>query len=133
MMKHLIALATMVAVFQSAPLLADAGKELLAEYATITSGPFDAERGRQLWLQENPSPDGPPRTCASCHTEDPRQPGAHPVTGKNIAPLAPAANPERLRDRREIEKWLGRNCKWTQGRACTAREKGDVLTYLLSL
>jgi hypothetical protein len=132
-MKHLIALATMAAVFHSAPLLADAAKELLHEYAAVTSGPFDAERGRQLWLEQNPSPDGPPRACASCHTDDPRRPGTHPVTRKTIAPLAPSSNPERLKDRREIEKWLGRNCKWTFGRVCTAREKGDVLTWLLSL
>jgi hypothetical protein len=32
-----------------------------------------------------------------------------------------------------VEKWFKRNCNDVAGRACTALEKGDVLTYLLSL
>ena len=55
---------------------------------------------------------------------------AHPQTGKPIKPLAPSANPQRLTDLREINKWLLRNCKWTLGRECSAQEKGDFLTWL---
>jgi hypothetical protein len=32
----------------------------------------------------------------------------------------------------QIEKWLRRNCNWTLGRECSAREKGDLLSFLRS-
>lgn len=71
-------------------------------------------------------------SCASCHTADPTAPGKHVVTGKPIAPLAPAANAERFRDPARVEKWFKRNCNDTLGRACTTAEKADVLAYLMS-
>jgi len=45
-------------------------------------------------------------------------------------PMAPCVNPKRLTERRQAEKWFKRNCKWTLGRACTAQEKGDLLSFL---
>ena len=63
-------------------------------------------------------------------TGDPRGRGRTPV-GKVVEPLAPAANPDRLTDRREVEKWFKRNCTQVMGRECTAEEKGHFLTYLL--
>jgi hypothetical protein len=48
-----------------------------------------------------------------------------------VEPLAPAANPERLTDRRDVEKWFKRNCKEVMGRECTAEEKGHFITFLL--
>lgn len=72
-------------------------------------------------------------SCASCHTGDPRAEGRHAVTGKPIAPLAPAANPRRFTDFAKAEKWFKRNCNDVVGRECTASEKADVLAYLISL
>jgi mono/diheme cytochrome c family protein len=72
-------------------------------------------------------------SCASCHTTNPAAPGKHVVTGKPIAPLAPAANAERFRDPARVEKWFKRNCNDTLGRACTSAEKADVLAYLMTL
>jgi hypothetical protein len=72
-------------------------------------------------------------SCASCHTQDPRSPGRHARTGKDIAPLAPAANPERFTRLDKVEKWFKRNCDDVLGRPCTLQEKGNVLAYLLSL
>lgn len=72
-------------------------------------------------------------SCASCHTPDPRGEGRHVVTGKAIAPMAPAANPERLTDRAKVDKWFRRNCRDVLGRACTSSEQADVVAYLLSL
>lgn len=72
-------------------------------------------------------------SCASCHTRDPRQPGRHAVTGRALAPLAPAANPERLKDPVKAEKWFRRNCKDVAGRECTAAEKADIAAWLRSL
>ncbi len=106
-------------------------EDLLAAYRSEGAGPFTQAAGERLWGQEHPGAEGP-RTCADCHTKNPRSAGRHAVTGKDIDPLAPSANPKRLTDRREVEKWLGRNCKWTLGRYCTAQEKGDLLTFLQS-
>jgi hypothetical protein len=103
--------------------------ELLVAYRASGAGPFTEAAGARLWTQEHAGPDGP-RSCATCHTPDPREPGRHAVTGKVIEPLAPSANPTRLGDRGEIEKWLRRNCKWTLGRECSAQEKGDFLVFI---
>ena len=72
-------------------------------------------------------------SCASCHTQNPLAAGKHASTGKRIAPLAPAANAERFSDARAVDKWFRRNCNDVLGRECTAKEKGDVLQYLMSL
>jgi cytochrome b len=76
--------------------------------------------------------DGAPIACATCHTSDPRRAGVTPA-GKRVEPLAPSANPERLTDGREVEKWFRRNCTQVLGRECTAAEKGHFLAFLLSL
>ena len=55
------------------------------------------------------------------------------MTGKIIQPMAPAANPMRFTDVAKTQKWFKRNCKDVVGRECTAQEKGDVLTWLISL
>lgn len=72
-------------------------------------------------------------SCSSCHTQDPRATGRHTVTGKPIAPLAPAANNERFTDPGKVEKWFKRNCNDVFGRSCSVQEKGDILAYLLSV
>ncbi len=69
--------------------------------------------------------------CAGCHTDKPVAAGRHLVTGKPIAPLAPAANPERFTDAARAEKWFRRNCTDVLERPCSAAEKGDLLAYLL--
>ena len=78
-------------------------------------------------------PHGGDWQCTSCHTDQPIQSGRHAVTGKAIAPLAPAANPQRFTDAAKVAKWFRRNCRDVLDRECTAAEKGDVLTYLRSL
>jgi hypothetical protein len=49
-----------------------------------------------------------------------------------LKPMAPAANPKRLTDAANVEKWFKRNCNDVLKRACTAQEKGDFMAYLLS-
>lgn len=72
-------------------------------------------------------------SCASCHTENPANGGKHAKTGKLIKPLAPSANAARFTDPAKVEKWFKRNCNDVLNRACTAQEKGDVLTWLLAI
>jgi mono/diheme cytochrome c family protein len=71
-------------------------------------------------------------SCTSCHTSDLRKPG-QARAGKEIAPMAASVNPKRYTDAADVEKWLKRNCTDVLGRECTAKEKTDVLAYLLSL
>jgi hypothetical protein len=109
---------------------ADVVSQLLTQYQADGAGPFTAKSGSELWRQTHPANDGKTRSCTSCHSSDLRTTGRHAVTGKAIDPLAPSVNPKRLTDRRQIEKWLGRNCKWTLGRDCTPQEKGDLLSFI---
>ena len=90
---------------------------------------FDASRGEQFFKSRH----GADWSCSTCHTENPAAMGQHTVTKKDIKPMAPSANPERFTDTAKVEKWFKRNCKDVVTRECTAQEKGDVLTYLLSL
>jgi len=90
---------------------------------------FSARRGAALFKTTH----GAEWSCASCHTDNPVVSGKHAKTGKSIAPLAPAANAERFTDPAKTEKWFKRNCNDVLGRACTPLEKGDVLTWLMSL
>ena len=89
---------------------------------------FSAERGRSFFGTTH----GSDWSCASCHTNNPGQGGAHAVTHKAIEPLAPAANSRRFSDAAKVEKWFGRNCKEVVGRACSAAEKADFVQFLLS-
>lgn len=93
---------------------------------------FSAARGEQLYRAERTGANGNKLSCASCHTPDPRQRGKTRAS-KEILPLAPAVNAERLTDSAKVEKWFGRNCQDVLGRACTAQEKGDFMNYLLSV
>ncbi len=102
---------------------------LLDSYRANAGEAFSAERGATLWQSTWPGAEGT-RQCADCHGADLRRSGRHAKTGKTIEPLAPSANPQRLTQRSEMEKWLLRNCKWTLGRPCSDQEKGDLLTYL---
>lgn len=90
---------------------------------------FSAQRGEAFFNGTH----GQEWSCSSCHTKDPRAVGKHAKTDKPIQPLAPAANAERFTSTAKVEKWFKRNCNDVVGRACTAQEKGDVLTYLISV
>lgn len=106
-------------------------EERLAAYQAEGAGPFDAARGEAMWTRDyTHAKADKPRSCASCHTDNLKADGKHARTGKPIEPLARSVNAKRLSDVREIEKWFGRNCKWTMGRECTAQEKGDFLSYM---
>jgi cytochrome c peroxidase len=88
-----------------------------------------ATRGQQFFIATH----GREWSCASCHTKSPASTGKHQITGKTIAPLAPAVNAERFTRTSKVEKWFKRNCGDVLGRACTAQEKGDVLAFLVTL
>lgn len=86
-----------------------------------------AQRGEQFFNARH----GNDWSCASCHGASGTAQGKHAKTGKAIAPLSPAANPERFADTAKVEKWFKRNCNDVLGRACTSAEKADVLAFLM--
>ena len=88
---------------------------------------FSATAGRKLYITKVGE-----LMCASCHTDSPMVEGKHVKTNKVILPMAPSANPKRLTDPANVEKWFKRNCNDVLKRACTAQEKGDFMAYLLS-
>lgn len=102
--------------------------EQLAGYSREAGAAAEPARGQQFFTQRH----GAEWSCASCHTARPADEGQHASTGKRIAPLAPAANPQRFTDAAKTEKWFRRNCKDVLGRTCTPAEKADVLAWLLS-
>ncbi len=104
---------------------------ILAEYQKQAGEPFSAERGKTLF--ESTFTGGKPKTpsCTSCHTKSPLGVGKTRV-GKPIAPLALSKTKDRYTDPKKVAKWFRRNCKSVLGRECTALEKGDFITYMIS-
>ncbi|HEX2531185.1 MAG TPA: DUF1924 domain-containing protein [Burkholderiaceae bacterium] len=103
--------------------------ELLAAYTAQAGAPADPARGQKLFTTRH----GREWSCASCHSTVPNQTGKHASTGKSIAPMAPAFNPERFTSTAKTEKWFRRNCNDVFGRECSAAEKADILSWLLTL
>jgi hypothetical protein len=100
-----------------------------AEARNAGEGPGNAARGQKFFNQTH----GNELKCAACHGAVPTVKGEHAVTHKIIAPMAPAFNPQRFTDAAKVDKWFRRNCKDVLSRECTAREKADVLAWLISL
>lgn len=100
------------------------------EHSAFTG--FSAEKGATFFKTERLHSDGKNVSCATCHTADPRNQGKTRAN-KVIEPMAPIVNPKRFTDAAKVEKWFGRNCKDVLERACTAQEKGDYISYMLSI
>jgi len=90
---------------------------------------FSADAGHKIYTTVGPNQ----LSCSSCHTDSPKNEGKHAKTNKVIAPMAPSVNPKRFSDAAQVEKWFKRNCNDALGRACTTQEKGDFITYMLSV
>jgi len=128
-------LALIAGLAATAPAAAQTPADELRRYEAVARAEdpawagFSAERGERFFQSTH----GGDWSCATCHLRTPTAAGRHVVTGKAIEPLAPAANPQRFTRADKIEKWFTRNCNDVLRRPCTAREKGDVLAWLLSL
>ena len=102
--------------------------ELLKGYEAQSSKASTA-RGEQFFNAKH----GKEWSCASCHENPPNHETKHIVTGKVIKPLSPNNNPERFTDQAKVEKWFKRNCNDVLARECTAQEKADVLSWLMTV
>lgn len=109
--------------------LAATPADLQAAYSAGAASPANPGRGQQLFTNRH----GRDWSCSSCHGAVPTQAGRHASTGKPIAPLAPAFNPERFADAAKAEKWFRRNCNDVMGRECSPAEKADVISWLRAL
>jgi len=107
---------------------ATTAQEQRAAYSAQAGQAAQAERGQAFFTSKH----GKDWSCASCHTAQPTVDGKHASTGKVIAPMAPAFNPDRFTDTAKTEKWFRRNCNDVVGRECSAAEKADVLAWLLT-
>ncbi len=128
-------LSAVLALSLSSTSFAGPRDDLLAHYASAAKAAdpafagFSAARGKALYLQTFTG--GKPATpsCTSCHGKDPRASG-QTLTGKSIEPVALSASSTRYADPVKVEKWFKRNCTEVMGRECSAREKGDWLSFM---
>ena len=130
----LAALAALVATAAVANTARDAILATLsteAKQADLAFTGFSADRGQAFWQATHTGgkPDTP--SCTTCHTKDPTATG-QTRAGKSIAPMAVSVTPDRFTDAEKVDKWFTRNCNSVLGRACSATEKGDIITYLSS-
>jgi uncharacterized protein DUF1924 len=134
-MKKLIGLTAVVATIAmtspaySSSLLDEYANQAQQENASFKG--FSAERGKVLYLTNYATGKAETPACTSCHTKSPTQSGSTRA-GKTIAPLAVSVSPDRFTDKRKVEKWFRRNCNSVLGRACSATEKGDFITFMLT-
>lgn len=127
---HRFALSSLLALGALAPAAhAATPVELLSGYTAQAGSPAVPARGQQFFTSRH----GREWSCSSCHGATPTQAGKHAATGKQIGALAPAFNAERFTDAAKTEKWFRRNCNDVVGRECSAAEKADVLSWLLTL
>jgi len=115
---------------------------------------FSAERGRAFYFSKHKTDDGSELSCASCHRADPRtrtiahlgefpcrachtllhgSSDKHSPTERQIPPLAPSANRSRFTREEKVESWFGWNCNLLLKRECTPQEKGDFVTWLMTI
>jgi hypothetical protein len=116
---------------------------------------FSVERGETFYREPHVLKGAGIWSCSSCHLKDPRysvhahrtdipcrachviNDWEHPEPKKAkkrvIDAFAPSANPKRLSDPQRVETFLKLNCLLLMKRECTAREKGDVITYLIGI
>jgi Domain of unknown function (DUF1924) len=106
--------------------------ELLAQARKAEPGfaGFSAERGAAFYRATHTGGKQGTASCTSCHGSTPQGQG-QTRAGKAIEPMAVSKNPARYTNKDDVEKWFTRNCNDVLGRACTAKEKGDFLTYMM--
>lgn len=150
----------LVFTFFSVLAMATEPEDFLAAYAKQASqvepgfAGFSAERGRAFYFRTHKIDGGSELSCASCHHADPRKGSvAHKdqipcrachitlhkghegssMVKREIPPLAPLTNPNRFTNEWKVEAWFDWNCKLLLKRECTPLEKGDLITWLMTI
>jgi len=115
----------------SAQKLADKYAGIAKSINTSFTSP-SAEEGKAFYNREI-GIKGNKVSCASCHTANPADNGKHIVTGKRIRPLSPVVNPKRFSDLDKVEAKFVEHCNDITGSDCTAEEKANFITYLITV
>ncbi|RMD91277.1 MAG: DUF1924 domain-containing protein [Alphaproteobacteria bacterium] len=120
-----------VALAAAGVAFAETPAQILQIYEGQAGGKGDPAAGRALFFSRHSG--GKPETpaCTVCHTENLKAQG-RTRAGKVIEPMAPSVNPQRLTDPKKVAKWLRRNCKSVLGRECSAKEKADIIAFLMT-
>ena len=126
MIKKVLLILAMMGLVKAA--FSVAPQEILKGYEAQSSK-ASSVRGEQIFNTKH----GKEWSCASCHENPPNHDTKHIVTGKVIKPLSPNVNSERFIDHVKVEKWFKRNCNDVLARECTAQEKADVLSWLMTV
>lgn len=92
---------------------------------------FSAERGKALYFRQSQA-SGKTMSCTSCHTANPKQAGKTPAF-RQVDALAPSAQADRFTEMKKVEKWFRRNCDDVFKRECTLQEKGDFVSWIISV
>ncbi len=95
------------------------------------AGP-SAEEGKAFYNNKVKAANGKEVACASCHTENPANNGKNVVTGKVIQPLSPAVNTKRFSDFEKVESKFTQHCVDILGADCTAAQKANYISYVLT-
>ena len=95
------------------------------------AGP-SAEEGKAFFNNKVKTANGKETACASCHTANPADKGKNIVTGKAIQPLSPAVNTKRFSDFDKVEAKFSQHCFDILGEDCTAAQKANYITYVLT-
>jgi hypothetical protein len=126
MIKKLLLVLWVITFFNVA--LAATPQKLLTGYEA-KSGKASSSRGEQFFSATHDKE----WSCATCHETPPNHDTKHIVTGKVIKALSPLSNPARFNDLAKVEKWFKRNCNDVLARECSAQEKADVLSWLITI
>lgn len=105
--------------------------KIVSDLAAQGGGAFSAQRGKALFEAKHVGGKDDTPSCTSCHGASP-QAGGQTRAGKPIDPMAVSRTADRYTDPEKVEKWFTRNCNGVLGRACTAQEKGDFITFMMS-
>lgn len=134
-MKKMIGLTAVVTAFimtvpaEASGLLDVYGRQARQENPGFTE--FSAQRGEAFYREVHKTGKAETPSCTSCHTTSPARAGLTRA-GKTIAPMAVSVSPDRYTNERKVEKWFRRNCNSVLGRTCSATEKGDFITFMLT-
>lgn len=115
----------------------DGAKQFAKQYAAHVQGidpayKLTAEAGRAFYVKKY-TRKGKEESCSSCHTDSPANKGKHSETGNAIQPLSPVVNPKRFSDLQKVETKFKKHCNDIIGRDCSPQEKGDYITYLMTV
>lgn len=102
------------------------------DYAGHAKSTLSAAEGRAFFTKKVEVA-GKDLSCSACHTDNPANLGKHNETGKEIQPMAPSVNPKRFSDVNKSAKKFTEHCTQLYGKDCSAKDKGNFITYLLSV